>query len=113
MQQLLGISTAGNDKDGCMQDVHWPAGLFGYFPTYTLGALTAAQLFAAARRAHPGIAAGVARGDLSELDTWLGENVWGQGCLLETGDLVQRATGEPLGTRDFELHLRRRYLGEG
>ena len=50
MRELLGISTRGNDRDGCLQDVHWPAGMFGYFPTYTLGALLAAQLFARALR---------------------------------------------------------------
>jgi carboxypeptidase Taq len=113
MRRLLGLSTAGNFKDGCMQDVHWPAGLFGYFPTYTLGALTAAQLFEAARRAHPGIGASIARGDLSELDAWLTKHVWGKGSLLETGELVKQATGAPLGTDAFQRHLRRRYLGQG
>ena len=113
MRRLLGLSTAGNDKDGCMQDVHWAAGLFGYFPTYTLGALTAAQLFAAAQSATPDLPEAIARGDLSGLDAWLSENVWGRGCLLETGDLVRQATGAPLGTAAFERHLRRRYLGEG
>lgn len=113
MQRLLGLSTAGNFKDGCMQDVHWPAGLFGYFPTYTLGALTAAQLFQAARRAQPDLSAAIARGDLSGLDRWLDERVWSQGCLLETTELVQSATGAPLGTAAFVSHLRRRYLGEG
>lgn len=113
MRRLLGLSTAGNYQDGCMQDVHWPAGLFGYFPTYTLGALTAAQLFDAARRAHPELSAEIARGDLRALDAWLTDNVWAKGCLLETDELVRRATGEPLGTQAFERHLRRRYLGEG
>jgi carboxypeptidase Taq len=113
MRRLLGLSTAGNFRDGCMQDVHWPAGLFGYFPTYTLGALTAAQLFEAARSATPGLAAAIAQGDLSPLDAWLTKNVWGQGSLLDTGELVQQATGAPLGTGAFQRHLRRRYLGQG
>lgn len=110
MKRLLGLSTAGNDKNGCMQDVHWPAGLFGYFPTYTLGALTAAQLFEAAQKAKPGLTTSIAKGDLSDLDAWLTENVWGLGCLLEAHELVERATGAPLGTSSFERHLRRRYL---
>jgi carboxypeptidase Taq len=113
MRHLLGLSTAGNFKDGCMQDVHWPAGLFGYFPTYTLGALTAAQLFQAAQRAQPQLGSAISRGDLSGLDGWLDERVWSQGCLLETPQLVQAATGAPLGTEAFVSHLRRRYLGEG
>ena len=53
MRSLLGLPTGNDHRNGCLQDVHWPAGLFGYFPTYTLGALVAAQLFAAARRALP------------------------------------------------------------
>ncbi len=112
MQRLLGLSTAGDYEDGCMQDVHWPAGLFGYFPTYTLGAMTAAQLFQAARRALPGLGSAIASGDLSGLDGWLDEHVWSQGCLLETPELVRSATGAPLGTGAFLSHLRRRYLGE-
>ena len=111
MRRLLGLSTAGNYKDGCMQDVHWPAGLFGYFPTYTLGALIAAQLFEAARAELPELGAALARGDLAALDAWLNEKVWGHGCLLDTPELVVVATGAPLGTRAFERHLRRRYLG--
>jgi carboxypeptidase Taq len=110
MKRLLGLSTEGNFKNGCMQDVHWPAGLFGYFPTYTLGALTAAQLFDAAKKAHPEIGASIARGELETLDAWLTEHVWGLGCLLETSELVERATGAPLGTAAFVRHLRRRYL---
>jgi carboxypeptidase Taq len=112
MRRLLGLSTAGNYKDGCMQDVHWPAGLFGYFPTYTLGALTAAQLFQAARRARPELGAEIAAGELSGLDGWLNEHVWSRGCLLETPELVKAASGAPLGTAAFLGHLRRRYLGE-
>ena len=54
MQALLGLDTRGNYKDGCMQDVHWTEGAFGYFPSYTLGAMYAAQWFAAMRRATPG-----------------------------------------------------------
>lgn len=113
MRRLLGLSTAGNYQNGCMQDVHWPAGLFGYFPTYTLGALTAAQLFEAAKKAKPALGASIAQGNLGELDAWLSEHVWGLGCLLEAHELVERATGAPLGTGAFQRHLRRRYLGEG
>jgi carboxypeptidase Taq len=112
MRRLLGISTAGNFANGCMQDVHWPAGLFGYFPTYTLGALTAAQLFEAALRAQPDLPQRIAEGDLSQLDAWLNREVWGKGCLLESSELVRAATGAPLGTGAFQRHLRRRYLSD-
>ena len=92
--------------------MHWSAGLFGYFPTYTLGALTAAQLFEAARAARPDLGAAIAAGDLSGLDQWLDERVWSRGSLVSTPELVRSATGAPLGTGAFVRHLRRRYLGE-
>lgn len=110
MRAMLGLSTAGNYTDGCMQDVHWPEGALGYFPTYTLGALVAAQLFRAARRSLPDLDARVTRGDFKLLDDWLRENVWSLGSRFDTNELVQRATGEPLGTEAFEAHLASRYL---
>jgi len=110
MKELLGLSTKGNDADGCMQDVHWPEGLFGYFPTYTLGALTAAQLFAAARREFPDLDAWIGRGEFGALDAWLREHVWSLGSRYTTNELVERATGQPLGTAAFEAHLAARYL---
>jgi carboxypeptidase Taq len=112
MREMLGLSTDGNYKDGCLQDVHWPAGLFGYFPTYTLGAIAAAQLFAAARRALPGVEGQIARGELGPLNDWLRERVWSRGSLLETEALMKEATGEPLGATAFKRHLEARYLGE-
>jgi carboxypeptidase Taq len=111
MQRLLGISTRGDYRNGCMQDVHWPAGLVGYFPTYTLGALLAAQLFESASRGIPELSAGIARGELGPLDAWLREKVWAQGSRLETDALVRHATGRSLDTAAFERHLERRYLG--
>ncbi|HWA78401.1 MAG TPA: carboxypeptidase M32 [Polyangiaceae bacterium] len=113
MRDLLGLSTAGNYRDGCLQDVHWPAGLIGYFPTYTLGALTAAQLFRAARTHVPDLLTTIARGDFEPLDGWLREQVWGQGSLLETDALVRKATGSALSTTAFEQHLQERYLPRG
>ena len=110
MRRLLGISTAGDFKDGCMQDVHWPAGLFGYFPTYTLGALTAAQLFASAARELTGLGESIARGDLGDLDAWLRAKLWGHGSRFETRELIEHATGRPLDTEAFERHVERRYL---
>src|SRR5262249_47784260 len=72
MQELLGIRPP-NDREGCLQDIHWFAGAWGYFPSYTLGAMTAAQLYAAARQARPEIPAAVARGDFRSLTGWLAE----------------------------------------
>jgi len=111
MTRLLGISTRDDFKNGCMQDVHWPAGLVGYFPTYTLGALLAAQLFETAARELPDLSASLARGELAPLDAWLGDKIWGQGSRLETDALVRHATGRSLDTAAFERHVERRYLG--
>jgi carboxypeptidase Taq len=110
MRRLLGLPTGDNHRDGCMQDVHWPAGLFGYFPTYTLGALAAAQIFAAARAALPDLDAHIAAGDFAPLNAWLRERIWSRGCLLETDALITEATGTPLGAEAFLRHLRARYL---
>jgi carboxypeptidase Taq len=110
MRDLLGLSTAGNFRDGCLQDVHWPAGLFGYFPTYTLGALTAAQLFQAAKAEISALEDSIRHGDFAPLDGWLRKNVWSRGSFLETDELVRRATGRVLDTSAFEAHLRERYL---
>ncbi len=99
-----------DDARGCLQDIHWYDGGFGYFPSYTLGAMAAAQLMAAARRAVPELDAALARGDLSPLLGWLRANVHGRGSLLGFNELLAQATGKPLDPADFEAHLRARYL---
>ena len=111
MARLLGIDTRGNFTDGCMQDVHWSIGLFGYFPTYTLGAMYAAQWFAAIRKAHPDLDARIAAGDLGTVFEWLKANVWSQGRRWETAELARRASGEALNPEHFRRHLETRYLG--
>jgi carboxypeptidase Taq len=110
LKALIGI-VPGSDREGVLQDIHWYDGAWGYFPTYTLGALIAAQLFAAAGAALPGMPAGIGRGEFGPLLGWLRHNVHAQGSLLSTAALVESATGTPLGTAAFERHLRARYLG--
>lgn len=109
MQRLLGITPA-NDREGCLQDIHWFDGAWGYFPCYTLGALAAAQMFAAAKKVDPEIMPSIAQGKFQPLLDWLEANVHGLGCLLPATDLIQRATGQPLGTEQFKRHLKDRYL---
>ena len=111
MAELLGLDTRGNFKDGPMQDVHWPSGLFGYFPCYTLGAMYAAQWFAAMRNAEPQLDAQIARGELGGVFPWLSTHVWQAASRHETPELVRRASGEALNPAHFEAHLRQRYLG--
>jgi carboxypeptidase Taq len=100
-----------DDRDGCLQDIHWYDGLWGYFATYTLGALIAAQFAASARQALPTLADEIARGEFRPLLNWLGTNVHSKGSLLTTAEMIAEATGRPLGTAAFEAHLRARYLG--
>ena len=109
-QRLLGI-TPPDDRLGCLQDIHWFGGSWGYFPTYTLGAMTAAQLFDSAQRADAAIMPGIGKGDFAPLLSWLRSQVHGKGSLLSTRDLLTQATGRPLDPKVFEDHLRRRYLG--
>ncbi|MFE0755158.1 carboxypeptidase M32 [Inquilinus sp. NPDC058860] len=112
MKALLGV-VPPNDRLGCLQDIHWPSGGWGYFPTYTLGAMTAAQIFDAANRAEPDILPAIGRGDFAPLVSWLRANIHGQGSRWDTDELLTRATGRPLDAAVFKAHLRRRYGGEG
>lgn len=111
MKSLLGV-TVPNDRLGCLQDIHWPSGGWGYFPTYTLGAMTAAQIFDAACTAEPAILPGIGKGDFSPLLGWLRANIHGRGSLLSTEELLTQATGRPLDASIFKEHLRRRYVEE-
>ena len=109
MQALVGV-TPPNDRLGCLQDIHWPGGAWAYFPTYTLGAMAAAQLFDAACRDGGDVESGLARGDFQPLMGWLRSHVHSQGSLHDTDALLTRATGAPLSTDVFKAHLKRRYL---
>ncbi len=109
MQALLGI-VPPDDANGCLQDIHWYDGAFGYFPSYTLGAMAAAQLMASARREVEDLDPALARGDLGPLVAWLRLRVHGQGRRLGFNALLEAATGKPLDPSDFEAHLTRRYL---
>ena len=109
MRALLGV-TPPDDADGCMQDVHWAAGLFGYFPTYTLGALAAAQFFAAAKHKQADILPEISKGNFKSLMQWLNINVHQYGSRYSCDELLQQSSGAPLGTAAFKAHLRARYL---
>jgi carboxypeptidase Taq len=109
MRDLLGLEPP-DDRRGCLQDIHWFVGAWGYFPTYTLGAMTAAQLYDAATRDQPGIPAAVARGDFKPLLAWLGEHIHSQASRWSATELLRRATGRTLDPAVFKSHLERRYL---
>ncbi|MDJ0685202.1 MAG: carboxypeptidase M32 [Alphaproteobacteria bacterium] len=110
MTELLGV-TPPTDALGCLQDIHWYDGAIGYFPTYTLGAMAAAQLFQAACAADPEIKPALARHDMNGLQAWLTENVHAHGSRMSSDAVLEAATGRPLDPKAFEAHLTERYLG--
>ncbi len=111
MMALFGIDTRGDYRDGCLQDVHWADGSFGYFPSYALGAMYAAQWAATMADAVTDLEARVAGGDLQPVFDWLAEHIWSQASRFETDELVRRASGGPLDPTYFRRHLERRYGG--
>jgi carboxypeptidase Taq len=110
MEKYLGINTVGNFKDGPMQDVHWPAGAVGYFPSYTLGAMTAAQLHASLIKTVPNAAELIESLELQPIFDWLSANIWQKGCSMNYDELMVQATGETLNSKFFLDHIRGRYL---
>ncbi len=110
MQSLLGLDTTGNYRDGCMQDIHWTDGAFGYFPTYTLGAMYAAQLFQGVKKALPDVNELLREGNLQPVFDWLQQNIWQHGSRFSTKQLIENATGEDLNPQYFRQHLENRYL---
>ncbi|MCW1923432.1 carboxypeptidase M32 [Luteolibacter arcticus] len=108
-RDLFGM-TPPDDAHGCLQDIHWAMGGLGYFSTYTLGNLNAAQLFAAAT-ADPAIAAGVAKAEYAPLLSWLRNKVHAKGAVLTPAEIVTQATGKPPSPEAHLAHLKARYLG--
>ncbi|MEA2141095.1 MAG: carboxypeptidase Taq [Solirubrobacteraceae bacterium] len=100
MRRLLGIEVP-SDALGCLQDVHWGAGSFGYFPSYALGCLIAAQLWEAMEAQIGSREQDLRRGDVAAIQRWLAENVHRHGRRLDTLPLVERATGGPLAVDPF------------
>ena len=105
----LGLAVP-NDREGCLQDAHWAAGLVGSFCTYTIGNIMAAQLFEAACGSSPQIPAALEEGDVGPLSSWLREAVWRHGRRFRRNDLLTRATGSALKLTPYFRHLSQRYL---
>ena len=110
MQKYLGLSTEGNYRDGCLQDIHWTDGSFGYFPSYTLGAINGAQLFATIRKERPDWQDLVVKGDVGFIRDWLREKIWSKGSTMDSQQIMAAATGEGTHPRHFLAHIRARYL---
>jgi len=100
-----------NDAEGCLQDIHWSMGIFGYFPTYSLGNLNAAHLASAAKSQDPAVAAAFASAEYAPLLAWMRKHLHEAGSLHLPDDLVTRAAGTPVTSEALVSHLRERYLG--
>ena len=108
MAEYLGV-TPSTDADGVMQDIHWPSGLIGYFPSYTIGNVASVQLFEAARRAHPDLPDQIRRGEFASLLTWLRAHVHQHGRKFFPRDLLVRATGGPLTPEPYLRYLHEKF----
>ncbi|ELZ44822.1 carboxypeptidase Taq [Halorubrum californiense DSM 19288] len=107
-EEYLGIRPE-TDSEGCLQDIHWSHGNFGYFPTYSLGSVMAAQLFEAAEEAIDDLDDEIAEGEFDDLHDWLGENVHQHGSRYETNELVKRATGDDFSADAFLDYVDEKY----
>ena len=105
MERLLGL-TPPNDRVGCLQDIHWAEGLFGYFPSYALGHLISAQLTEAMEAEIGSLERRIAAGEEEEARTWLAQRVWPLGRAVNGEELVERVSGRPLTAEPFLRYLR-------
>lgn len=108
MKQLLGIKPP-NNREGCLQDIHWSMGGFGYFPTYTLGNLYAAHLFEAFQKKHPDWETRVAKGELLFIRKWLLDTVHKHGRFYSSQDLLKAATGKEFTSDAYTRYLQNKY----
>jgi carboxypeptidase Taq len=111
MEQRLGIKPP-DDVQGVLQDVHWAVGSFGYFPSYVLGAVIAAQLHETLRRDVPQLDAELSRGDFTSLFAWLRTNVHALGAKVTMQELMKAATGKPLSAVAFVRYVENKYLDD-
>ncbi|KAF9129710.1 hypothetical protein BG015_004111, partial [Linnemannia schmuckeri] len=109
MKEYLGLDVT-EDRLGCLQDIHWSFGAFGYFPTYSLGSIYAVQIFTHAREQIPNLEEHLAKGEFHVLKEWLNKNVHEQGSLRESGDeLVFDLTGKYLDSSLYVKYLTEKY----
>lgn len=108
MKELLGI-TPKNDVQGCLQDIHWSMGAFGYFPTYSLGNVYAAQMFEAFEKKHPTWEKRIEKGEFGFIHEWLSDNVWQHGRRFDGAELIRKISGKALSAKPFITYLKAKY----
>ena len=108
-KKLFGMEI-DNDKNGCLQDIHWFAGLFGYFPTYSLGALASAQFSTFLRKDIGDLDINIENGDFNPLIKWLRKNIHKKGSFFSTNEVLQQVTNSSLNAKYFKKYIENRYL---
>lgn len=108
MKELLGV-VPKSAAQGCLQDIQWSMGAFGYFPTYSLGNLYAASLFEAFEKAHPDWQERIQKKDFSCIHSWLAKNVWQHGRRYSAKELIEKVTGKKLSAKPFAKYLTEKY----
>ena len=111
IQDRLGVRPA-NDAEGCLQDVHWAVGSFGYFPSYAIGAVIAGQLYESLRADRPELDEELAAGHFAGLFDWLRQNVHSLAATVSTPELIRNATGKPLSAAAWLRYIEGKYLEE-
>lgn len=113
MQELLGLTPQTN-SEGCLQDIHWSMGAFGYFPAYTIGNLYTAHLFQGFEKEHPEWQERVSRGELVFINSWLAKSVYQHGRRYSSKELLLNATGKPFSAEAYVKYLEGKYpIGKG
>ena len=107
---LLFNMSIDKDSNGCLQDIHWFAGLFGYFPTYTLGALASAQFAETIRKEIPKLDQNIEDGNFKALITWLKRNIHQKGSFFTTNEILEQVTKSSLNAKYFKEYISNRYL---
>jgi len=107
--KLLGI-TPNNDKDGVLQDMHWSGGNFGYFPTYTIGSIYAAQIFDKLQKEIPTVNDEIELGDFSNIINWLKINIYNKGRIITADEIIKNICGENLNSEIYIKYLKKKYF---
>ena len=109
MKTILGI-TPKNDAQGCLQDIHWSMGAIGYFPTYSLGNIYAAQIFDVFEKTHPDWQKKIEHKDFDFIHDFLSKHVWQHGRRYDGKDLIKKITGKKLTSKPYTDYLKQKYL---
>jgi carboxypeptidase Taq len=107
-KDYLGVDIE-NDAEGVMQDTHWASGLYGYFPSYTLGNIYSGQIFAAIEKALPEWKNQIQQGNFRDIKRWLMKNIYNYGNLYDPLDLIKKTTGEELSIKPYLNYLNQKY----